>query len=47
MLDNCMGSGSTCIACINTSRHYIGYELDETYFDIAAKRIDEAKQARQ
>lgn len=40
VLDNCMGSGSTCVAAINTKRHYIGFELDENYFDIAKKRIE-------
>ena len=39
VLDNCMGSGSTCVAAINTNRHYIGFELDEGYFEIAKKRI--------
>jgi len=37
-----MGSGSTGIACINTKRNFIGIELDETYFNIAKKRINEA-----
>ena len=46
VLDNCMGSGSTCVAAINTNRHYIGFELDEEYFDIACKRLDEAKGVR-
>ena len=40
VLDNCMGSGSTCIAAINTNRHYIGFELDKGYFEIAKNRID-------
>lgn len=40
ILDNCMGSGSTGIACINTNRHFIGIELDEKYFDIAKDRIN-------
>lgn len=40
VLDNCMGSGSTIIACINTKRKYIGFELDENYFDLAKKRIE-------
>jgi len=44
VLDNCMGSGSTCVAAINTNRHYIGFELDEGYFKIAENRIEEAKQ---
>lgn len=40
VLDNCMGSGSTGIACINTNRNFIGYELDNEYFNIAEKRIN-------
>ena len=32
VLDNCMGSGSTGVACINTNRKFIGCELDENYF---------------
>jgi site-specific DNA-methyltransferase (adenine-specific) len=35
VLDNCMGSGSTGVACVNTRRDFIGIELDEHYFDIA------------
>ena len=42
ILDNCMGSGSTGVACINTNRKFIGIELDNTYFEIAKKRIEEA-----
>ena len=44
VLDNCMGSGSTGVACVNTNRKFIGIELDENYFDIAKKRLEEAKQ---
>ena len=40
--DNCMGSGSTGIACINTNRKFIGIELNEKYFNIASKRIHDA-----
>ena len=40
ILDNCMGSGTTAIACINTNRNYIGFELDENYFDLANERIN-------
>lgn len=40
VLDNCMGSGTTAIACLNTNRNYIGFELDKGYFDIANDRID-------
>ena len=43
ILDNCMGSGTTAIACINTNRNYIGFELDETYFDLANERISNHK----
>ena len=41
ILDNCMGSGSTCVACINTNRKYIGIEKDEKYFEVATNRIKE------
>ena len=40
VLDNCMGSGSTGVACMNTNRKFIGMELDEKYFNIAKKRIE-------
>ena len=39
VLDNCMGSGSTGVACINTNRRFIGMELEEKYFEIAKNRI--------
>ena len=39
VLDNCMGSGTTAIACINTERNFIGFELDETYYEKSLKRI--------
>ncbi len=42
VLDNCMGSGSTGVACFNTGRNFIGIELDEKYFEIAKNRINEA-----
>ena len=44
VLDNCMGSGSTGVACINTNRNFIGMELDEKYFDIAKNRIEEIEE---
>ena len=44
VLDNCMGSGSTGVACINTKRNFIGIEKEEKYFEIAEKRIKEAEQ---
>ena len=40
ILDNCMGSGTTAVACIKEKRHFIGFELDKEYFDKACKRID-------
>lgn len=40
VLDNCMGSGSTGVACINTNRNFIGFELDEKYFNIAKERLN-------
>ena len=43
VLDFTMGSGSTGVACKNTNRNFIGIEQDENYFDIAKKRIEEAK----
>ena len=42
VLDNCMGSGSTGVACVNTNRRFIGIELDDKYFEIAKQRIDDA-----
>ena len=39
VLDNCIGSGSTAIACLKTGRHYIGYELNPEYYKIAQNRI--------
>lgn len=39
VLDNCMGSGSTGVACVNTGRNFIGIEIDGEYFKIAKKRI--------
>lgn len=43
ILDNCLGSGSTIIACLNTNRNYIGFELEKKYFEIACDRIDNYK----
>lgn len=39
VLDNCIGSGTTAVACKNTNRKFIGFELDKNYFDIANERI--------
>lgn len=43
ILDNCMGSGTTAVACIKEKRHYIGFELNKDYFDKACRRIDAEK----
>ena len=46
VLDNCMGSGSTGVACVNTGRKFIGIELDKKYFDVAKNRIEESEKER-
>ena len=40
VLDNCIGSGTTAIACINTNRNYIGFELNKEYYELAKNRIN-------
>ena len=47
VLDNCLGSGTTGVACINTNRKFIGIELDENYFKIAEDRIHKAIQDKE
>lgn len=42
VLDNCMGSGTTGVACANTGRNFIGIEMDKDYFKIARARVNEA-----
>lgn len=42
VLDPFMGSGTTGVACVKLGRKFIGIELDEKYFDISCKRIEEA-----
>lgn len=42
VMDNCMGSGTTGVACVNTDRNFIGIELNEEYFKIASNRINTA-----
>jgi len=44
VLDNCSGSGTTAIACINTNRNYICIEKDKTYFDLSNERVNNHKQ---
>lgn len=46
VLDNCIGSGTTAVACINTNRRYVGFEKDECEFIKATNRIDEANRNR-
>ena len=46
VLDNCMGCGSTAVACIRSGRHYIGYELDEGYYKIANDRVANIRTAK-
>jgi len=43
VLDNCMGSGTTGVACVNTDRNFIGIELDDHYFEVATERINQAR----
>ena len=45
VLDCFMGSGSTGIACLNTNRRFIGIEIDDIYFNIAKKRVEQHKGA--
>jgi site-specific DNA-methyltransferase (adenine-specific) len=42
VLDFTMGSGTTGVACVNTNRNFIGIEMDDKYFEIAKKRINDA-----
>ena len=44
VLDNCMGSGTTGVACVRSGRNFIGIEKDETYFGKAKERIEEELQ---
>ena len=46
VLDNCMGSGSTGVACVNTNRNFIGIEKDENYFNIASERVEEKEKKK-
>lgn len=47
VLDNCIGSGTTAIACVNTDRNYIGFELDPEYHSIAERRVGEAMHSKE
>jgi site-specific DNA-methyltransferase (adenine-specific) len=46
VLDNCMGSGTTGVACVNTNRNFIGIERDDSYFKICQERIQKATDER-
>ena len=47
VLDPFMGSGTTAIAALNLNRNFIGYEIDERYFETAQKRINDALALKQ
>jgi site-specific DNA-methyltransferase (adenine-specific) len=47
VLDNCMGSGTTGVACANTNRHFIGMEMNAEYFAIAKDRIEAANNTKE
>ena len=47
VLDNCMGSGTTGVACQHLNRNFIGIELDENYFNIAKERIEKAHEEKE
>jgi len=42
VLDNCMGSGTTAVACLNTNRRFIGWEMEKNIYEKACKRVEEA-----
>lgn len=44
VFDGFVGSGTTPVACVSTHRHYIGYEIDNNYFDIASQRVEKANE---
>ena len=43
VLDFCMGSGSTIVACVNTGRKGVGIELTQEYYDVATERVKQAQ----
>ncbi|PKI11104.1 site-specific DNA-methyltransferase [Staphylococcus shinii] len=47
VLDNCMGSGTTAVACVNTNRNFIGFELDEKYYKASLERVKDHKKDEQ
>ena len=46
VLDNCIGSGTTAVAAIRSGRHYIGFEIEQEYCEIAERRIREELERR-
>lgn len=46
VLDNCMGSGTTGVACIETERGFIGVEKEKKFYELAKKRIQKAKEIK-
>lgn len=46
VLDNCIGSGTTAVAAIRTGRHYIGFEIEPAYCEVAGHRIQEELKRR-
>lgn len=44
ILDNCMGSGTTAVACMRENRNYIGFELNKEYYDMCCRRIEKERQ---
>jgi site-specific DNA-methyltransferase (adenine-specific) len=47
VIDNTMGSCSTGIACLNTKRRFLGIEMNEDYFNIASKRVEEKRKEKE
>ena len=45
VLDNCMGSGTTAVACLQTKRNFIGFELNENYYQQSIKRLQQTTPA--
>lgn len=47
VLDNCIGSGTTAIACVNTNRNFIGFEKEGEYYDMACRRLSDCIKNKQ
>lgn len=46
ILDNCMGSGTTAIACLKNNRNFIGFENNKDYYDLIEQRIFDFKKIK-